>query len=169
MLLNNNAFSRYRVDLIPNNLITYKEINDQKREDIRQYIQNVTKGKAKMAMDLIKFNPNVERSIRYAFQDVIVCEDSETAKKLAYDPYLNMKTVTVEGDIYHPTGVLTGGYTSQAKDGMALRKVKELMRLEDELKYTKGKLTEVCKEIQALKFKAQEYHDKKAEIELNEH
>ncbi len=28
MLLNNNAFTRYRVDLIPNNLISYKEMSD---------------------------------------------------------------------------------------------------------------------------------------------
>jgi structural maintenance of chromosome 2 len=49
--------------------------------------------------------------MKYIFSNVIVCEDTETAKKLAFDPYVKMKTVTLEGDIYNPNGVLEGGHT----------------------------------------------------------
>lgn len=69
-----------------------------------------------------------------------------------------MKTVTLEGDIYNPTGTLEGGYTNETI-GM-LKKVKELQRLEDEKKYISSKLLEVNNELVSLKKKAQDFQDK---------
>ena len=122
------------------------------------YVRNVTKGKAKFGLELIKYQPHVENTMKHIFANVIVCEDTETAKKLAFDPYVKMKTVTLEGDIYNPTGTLEGGYTNETI-GM-LKKVKELQRLEDEKKYISSKLLEVNNELVSLKKKAQDFQDK---------
>jgi structural maintenance of chromosome 2 len=81
-LLKNNSFG-YRVDLIPNNkIVSSKDIN----KDLLDYIKRVTRGKAYYALDLIRYHMHVENSIKYVFGDVLVCEDIETAKKMAYDP-----------------------------------------------------------------------------------
>jgi structural maintenance of chromosome 2 len=40
--------------------------------------------------------------MQYVFGEAFVCEDSETAKKLAFDPRVNMLCVTIEGDVYSP-------------------------------------------------------------------
>lgn len=53
---------------------------------------------------------HVENSIKYIFGDVIICEDIETAKRLAFDPKIKMTCVTIEGDIYKPMGIISGGY-----------------------------------------------------------
>ena len=119
LLMKHQAFKKYRVDLIPNNRIKGKEPT----EDVLKYVRTVTKGRARPAIELIAFNPALANSMKYVFANTLVCEDSDTAKKLAFDPYVRMKTVTIEGDVYQPNGVLTGGYTSN-KYGRSLLSIK---------------------------------------------
>lgn len=147
VLLKNNAFKN-RINLIPNNKIENKE----PKKEIVDYVRNVTRGKAKFGLELIKYHMHVENTMKYLFGNVIVCEDSETAKKLAFDPYIKMKTVTLEGDIYNPNGVLEGGHTQEIY-GM-LRKVKEISKLEDEKKYMTNKLHDINNELATLRKKA---------------
>lgn len=73
------------------------------------------------------------------FGGAFVCEDGETAKKLAFDPRVNMICVTLEGDVYSPNGSLSGGSSSGGGHEI-LKKVKELNKLEEELKYADHKL-----------------------------
>ena len=75
------------------------------------------------------------------FGDAFVCEDSSTAKKLAFDPMVNMLCVTVDGDVYSPAGTLSGGSDSTEKMSV-LKRSKELGKLEEELRYTDHKLHE---------------------------
>ncbi|CDW78995.1 structural maintenance of chromosomes protein 2-1-like [Stylonychia lemnae] len=165
VLMKNNAFSRYRVDLIPNNKIKFKEV----QKDVADYVKNVTKGKARFALELIKYNMTIENSVKYVFGDVIICEDSTIAKKLAFDPYVRIKTVTLDGDIYNPQGLLEGGYYQQSKDGSSLKKIKEIQRLEEEKRYISNKIQDLSNDLLTLKQKAFEHMQKKSEIELNEH
>ena len=51
--------------------------------------------------------------MKFWFGDVFICEDNETAKKVAYDPRVRMRCVTLDGDVYSPNGVLTGGNDDQ--------------------------------------------------------
>ncbi len=119
MLLKYNSF-KYRVNLIPNNKIESKEV----KKEVVDYVRNVTRGKAKFGLELIKFHIHVENTMKYIFSNVIVCEDQDTARKLAFDPYVKMKTVTLDGDIYNPNGVLEGGHTQELYG--VLKKVKEI-------------------------------------------
>jgi structural maintenance of chromosome 2 len=48
--------------------------------------------------------------MKYVFGDYFVCEQNDVAKKLAFDPSVKMKCVTLDGVIYNPSGVLSGGY-----------------------------------------------------------
>ncbi len=116
LLLKHESFST-RVHLIPNN----KVVSREPKKEVVDYVRNVTKGRARFAMELIKYNAYLENTMKHIFGNVIVCEDAETAKKLAFDPFVKMKTVTIEGDIYNPTGTLEGGYTENS----LLRRVKE--------------------------------------------
>ena len=65
------------------------------------------------APKLIKFNLALEPSMKFVFGDVFICEDNETAKKVAYDPRVRMRCVTLDGDVYNPSGILTGGNDDQ--------------------------------------------------------
>lgn len=98
--------------------------------------------------------------MKFVLCEALVCEDPEHAKKLAFDPYVMMKCVTLDGDVYNPSGLLTGGYSTPS-DGQILKKVKEIQRLEEEKRFLTNKLNEVTNELQQLKRRAQEYQDKK--------
>jgi structural maintenance of chromosome 2 len=84
--------------------------------------------------------------MQYVFGDAFICDDNETAKKVAFDPRVRMRCVTLEGDVYNPSGVLSGG--SSGDSGMELlKKVKELYKLEEELRYVEHKLQEGSREL----------------------
>jgi len=162
MLLKYNSFS-YRVNLIPNNKIESKEV----KKEVVDYVRNVTRGKAKFGLELIKFHIHVENTMKYIFSNVIVCEDQETAKKLAFDPYVKMKTVTLEGDIYNPNGVLEGGHTQELYG--VLKKVKEIQRLDEEKRYTSTKLLEMQNELVGLKKRIAEFQESEMHVQLLDH
>ena len=105
VLIKNNCFMKNRAILIPNNKCGYEE----SPADVIEYVNTVTKGKAKHALSLIQFNAFYERSMKSIFGDVFVCEDVETAKKISFDPRVNAKCVTLDGTVYEPSGVITGG------------------------------------------------------------
>ena len=60
-------------------------------------------------MSLIQFNCFYEKAIKSIFGDVFVCDDSDTAKKVAFDPRVGMRCVTLDGTVYEPCGLISGG------------------------------------------------------------
>ena len=64
--------------------------------------------------------------MKFVFGDAFVCEDNETAKKVAYDPRVRMRCITVDGDTYSPNGTLTGGNDEQTLGESILKKVREI-------------------------------------------
>ena len=103
-LLKRKCFEGREV-LIPNNKIQTRDVP----RELIEYVGSITDGKAVHALSLVKFNLAVEKSMQYVFGDCFVCEDSETAKKVAFDPRVRMRCVTIDGDTYNPNGILSGG------------------------------------------------------------
>jgi structural maintenance of chromosome 2 len=128
LLLKNNCF-KYRVNLIPNNKIESRDV----KQEVVDYVRNVARGKAKFAQELITYHIHVANTMKYIFGNVIICEDSDTAKKLAFDPLVKMKTVTLAGDIYNPVGVVEGGHSEELYG--ILKKVKEIKILEEDKRH----------------------------------
>lgn len=52
--------------------------------------------------------------MEYVFGSTLVCEDADTAKRVTFDPSIRMKSVTLEGDVYDPSGTLSGGSSPQS-------------------------------------------------------
>lgn len=73
------------------------------------FISRLTDGKARTAVSLLRFNPYFEKTVKSVFGDVIVCDDEETALKLAYHPKIMMRCVSIDGSLYDPDGAITGG------------------------------------------------------------
>lgn len=45
----------------------------------------------------------------YVFGTTLICQDAETAKRVTFEPAVRLKSVTLEGDVYDPSGTLSGG------------------------------------------------------------
>ena len=106
--------------------------------------------------------------MRYVFSDSFVCEDAETAKKVAFDPRVRMRCVTLDGDTYNPSGILKGG--ADVNEGPSiLSKVREIQRLEEEQKFSEHKLQEARNELATIQARMSEQQELKQKTELLDH
>jgi structural maintenance of chromosome 2 len=69
-------------------------------------------GSAKLALELVGFDEEVRTAMQFAFGDTFVCDSAKTGKLVAFDKNVRSKTVTLDGDVYNPSGTLTGGSSS---------------------------------------------------------
>ncbi|THU82274.1 condensin complex subunit SMC1 [Dendrothele bispora CBS 962.96] len=85
---------------IPLDTIQVKPVNDKFR--------SFAKG-ARLAVDVIQYEPAVERAMQHACGNALVCDTMEVAKYVCYEKGQEVKAVTLEGTIIHKSGLITGG------------------------------------------------------------
>lgn len=72
-------------------------------------LEQVGPGKVFRALDLIDFEPEYRQVMEWTFNDVLVCDNIDTAEKVAYHPSVRKKCVTFDGDVVDPGGLMAGG------------------------------------------------------------
>ena len=100
-----NGKLRKRVTIIPLNKITTFKASAEKIGAAKK----IAPGKVDLALSLIGYEDEVLKAMEYVFGSTLVCQDAETAKRVTFDPAVRMKSVTLEGDVYDPSGTLSGG------------------------------------------------------------
>ena len=100
-----NGKLRKRVTIIPLNKIAAFRASADKIGAAKQ----LAPGKVDLALSLIGHDDEVSAAMEYVFGSTLVCEDAETAKRVTFDPAVRLKSVTLEGDVYDPSGTLSGG------------------------------------------------------------
>ncbi|TFY68970.1 hypothetical protein EVJ58_g695 [Rhodofomes roseus] len=108
---------------IPLDTIQVKPINDKFR--------SFAKG-ARLAIDVIQFDPAVERAMHHACGNALVCDSYEIAAYVCYEKKQDVKAVTLEGTIIHKTGMITGGRSThgngrkwEEKDVQGMQRVRD--------------------------------------------
>ncbi|KAJ7497178.1 condensin complex subunit SMC1 [Mycena latifolia] len=92
---------------IPLDTIQAKPINDKFR--------SFAKG-ARLAVDVIQYEPAVERAMHHACGNALVCDTMEVARYVCYEKGQEVKAVTLEGTIIHKSGLITGGKSTHSND-----------------------------------------------------
>ena len=54
----------------------------------------------------------VQAAMEHVFGSTLVCEDMNAARLCAFDKNVKMRAVTLDGDLFDPSGTLTGGSKS---------------------------------------------------------
>ena len=72
-------------------------------------IEKRYKEKAIHAIKALKYDQYVERAINFIFGSYFICENSTIAKEIIKSEN-NTQCVTLDGDIYRSSGVISGGY-----------------------------------------------------------
>lgn len=72
---------------------------------------------ARLAIDVLNYEPAIERAIQYACSNSVICDDLAIARNICYDKRLEVKAVTLEGTIIHKSGNITGGQHDNRKSG----------------------------------------------------
>lgn len=158
-----NGKLRKRVTIIPLNKISAFRASADKVGAA----QKLAPGKVDLALSLIGYDNEVSAAMEYVFGSTLVCEDAETAKKVTFDAAVRMKSVTFDGDVYDPSGTLSGG-SSPNSSGVLVT----LQRL-NELNHQLSALEKELSELQALMGKERKKLDSarrlKQELDLKNH
>lgn len=160
---------RKRVTIIPLNKIAAFKASAEKIGAA----QKLAPGKVDLALSLIGYDHEVSAAMDYVFGSTLVCEDAETAKRVTFDPAVRMKSVTLEGDVYDPSGTLSGG-SSPTSSGVlvTLQKLneinKELARQEAALQDLQATMAREKKRLDSARKTKQELDLKAHEVKLTE-
>jgi structural maintenance of chromosome 2 len=103
----------------------------------------------------------------YVFGDTLICKDKDTANKLTFNKAVGVRTVTLEGDTYEPSGALSGG--SAPNSSGIIIKIQELRALERQIALHRGELQNIDKELYAAKSTSDAYRKAKRDLDLKQH
>lgn len=164
-----NGKLRKRVTIIPLNKITAFRASTDKIGAAKK----LAPGKVDLALSLVGYEDEISAAMDYVFGSTLVCEDAETAKRVTFDPAVRMKSVTLEGDVYDPSGTLSGGSSPNSSGVLVtLQKLneinKELMVQEKALGDVQAVMNREKKKLDTARKTKQEMDLKAHEIKLTE-
>ena len=149
-LLQNGKLKK-RVTIIPLNKISAFKASAEKVGAA----QRIAPGKVDLALSLIGYDHEVSAAMDYVFGTTLICQDAETAKRVTFDPSVRLKSVTLEGDVYDPSGTLSGGSSPNSSGVLVIlgklnevtrelhRHEAELVQLQDTMKSEQAKLASI--------------------------
>ncbi|KAL6754645.1 structural maintenance of chromosomes protein 2 [Haematococcus lacustris] len=152
-----------RVTIIPLNKVQYATMPGS----VLEAAAKMSQGKARPALELVGYAGNVEAAIKYAFGGAFVCQDAGAAKKLAFSREVGMRCVTLEGDDFNPSGLLTGGSRSSSRSLLA--SLHALSLAEAALATVQERLSAVDAQLKDLAAAGKEHRRLQQEAELAAH
>lgn len=153
-----------RVTIIPLNKISGR-VMDKRIVDLAQKL--VGRENVQPALNLIDFPEETRPAMNWIFGQIFICKDMETARKIAFHDSIMKKCVTLEGDVFDPSGTLSGG--ARAKGGSILLKLEELKVFQNELNQKNDELREIELNIANIGQNAQKYTMLKQTYDLKLH
>ena len=129
--------------------------------------ESLAPGKVNLALSLIGYDQDVSAAMAYVFGDMLVCQDKETAQKVTFNKAVGVKSVTLEGDVYDPSGTLSGG-AAPSSSGIII-KVQEVNKLEKDILNAQAELDDVLKNLNQAKASIDAYRKVKKEADLKQH
>lgn len=129
--------------------------------------QRIAPGKVNLALSLVGYDDEVSAAMEYVFGNTLVCEDAETAKRVTFDPNVRMRSITLQGDSYDPSGTLSGG--SAPNSSGVLVTMQKLNELNRQLREAESSLRELQAQIAREKSKLDQARRIKQELDLKSH
>lgn len=96
-----------RVTILPLSRIDNRRLPTQVVERAKT-IARAHNSTAYLALELVNYDSGVSAAIEHVFGTTLVCASPEAARAIAFDDQIQTKTVTFDGDVYDPSGTLTG-------------------------------------------------------------
>ncbi|RIB07698.1 nuclear condensin complex subunit Smc2 [Gigaspora rosea] len=129
--------------------------------------QRLSPGKVNLALTLIGYDREVTPAMEYVFGGTLICADADSAKLVTFHKSVHAKSVTLEGDVYDPSGTLQGG-SKPSSEGI-LNKMQTFRELKDKLKYHQQALDQLKFEIEDAQKIMHKYNQVKQQLDLKTH
>lgn len=119
------------------------------------------------ALSLVGYPDDVAKAMEYVFSDTLVCDDADSAKRVTFAREIGVKSVTLQGDVYDPSGTLSGGAAPNSNH--VLVRVQELLDAERALQEATGRLRALEQEEARTKASRDAWRSLAHNLELKSH
>lgn len=151
---------RRRYTIIPLNKIAARSLNN---DTVKKAQALVGRDKARPALSLVGYEEELRPAMAYVFGSTFVCDTLQDAKKVTFDKGVSSRSVALSGDVFDPSGTLTGG--SRAQGPSILSKLEELASCEAELQARRSELTVLSNQLTDLRKLAHKYAELRERLE----
>ncbi|KAG6902142.1 hypothetical protein C0995_003899 [Termitomyces sp. Mi166 len=158
-----NGKLKKRVTLIPLNKISAYKLSARQLDTA----QRLAPGKVRPALSLVTYEDEVANAIAYVFSDNLICDDAESAKRVTFSKEVGVRSVTLDGDVYDPSGTLSGG-SAPSGSGLLVR-VQALLTVGVQLAEAREQLEALEGEQRKGMKVREEWKQLSRELEMKEH
>eukprot|EP00934_Nitzschia_sp_Nitz4_P001505 Nitzschia sp. Nitz4//scaffold112_size70979//61766//65686//NITZ4_005911-RA/size70979-processed-gene-0.45-mRNA-1//1//CDS//3329533292//1505//frame0 len=152
-----------RVTIIPLDKIQSRGVSNSAAQRARE-MASAMKAEATPAIELIGFDEEVRAAMEHVFGAAIVVNDAKAANQIC--DATKTRTVTCQGDVYDPSGTITGG--SSNNFGTTLVELSKLSESKKTLATNSERLVVVNKKLHTLNKVSEKYSTLQGQFELAE-
>ena len=160
LLLKKGELQR-RVTIIPLNRIKHHTVPPSK---VKEAERLAPKGSIHLALTLIGYEEEVQEAIEYVFGTTLICDNLDIARKVTFNPSIRLRSVTLDGDIFEPSGVIEGGSRNVMNPVLPL--LSKVNELRESIRNKEEEYKRVNNQYRQLMTKRQNYVTTKSELEL---
>lgn len=153
-----------RITIVPLNKVSGRPM-DRRVVDFAQNL--VGSENVKPALSLIEFPEETRPAMQWIFGNIFICKDMKVAKEVAYHPNIMKKCITLQGDTFDPSGVLSGG--AAAKSSSILLKLNELKDIQKELNQKEQTYRDIDTRIANIDKTARKFNELKRQYDIKMH
>ncbi|KAF7325946.1 Structural maintenance of chromosomes protein [Mycena kentingensis (nom. inval.)] len=152
-----------KVNLIPLSKIQPTTISASKL----RAAENIGGDKVRTALSLVQFPDNVRKAMEFVFSDTLICDDPRVAERVTFAESVRVRSVTLAGDVYDPSGSLSGG--SPPRTQAILVRVQELLDADEKLEDAKKELQDLETQLGKSQKARDEWRARVKELDMKEH
>ena len=138
--------------------------NDTDPRALRKAQDIVGKENVDYAINYIDYDSTLSQTMKYVFGDTLIVPNMEIAKRVVYAPGVQKRAVTFDGEVFEPSGVLSGG--SAAHGVQLLAKVAEISDKKQQLEELKNELNRLENQFKQMTNESKRYSELKHNYEL---
>jgi structural maintenance of chromosome 2 len=138
----------------------------RKAKELAKSLEGIN-GNAFSPLEMISYDNKVAKAMEFVFGNVIICSSSNIAKTIAFHRDLQVKTVTLEGDFYDPSGIVTGG--SSTSLGSLLSKIADFQEMKETMASQQSQITSLKAQLKEVETKMKIASSLSNEIEILKH
>lgn len=153
-----------RVTILPLNKISHGVLSEARLARAKGL-----EPQCELALHLIGYEEDVVKAMEHVFGRVLVCPDMASAQKVTFDSGVRTKSVTLDGDVYDPSGTLSGGSSSSGGKASALELLGDLNSARAMLDNHEKNIAKLSSQLEALDAAGKQHRRVCSELEIKEH
>ena len=132
-----------------------------------QSAKHLAPGKVRPAISLVGYPDEVAEAIAFVFSDTLICDDAASAQAVTFSREVGVRSVTLDGDVYEPSGSMSGG-AAPSGSGILVR-AQEVRAAEERAAAARRTLATLEREEATRRAARDKWRERTRELEIKEH